>query len=772
VYDDSVLQQMLSAAEARLASLQVIDQTSILSHLGSITGATQQTSSFGLSLQGPPGAQAVTAANGATKQIVDTVKTGGDTTVGTTTAAPVQNVTTTVPQFNVPTATAPAPSTSLPTSFSVSASDILNEQMQLTSEVINLRLLIEGSLSDRILHTQVTDSDGKTHEISFIRPRTTVGFPITISADKRFKDAVAVVEVEVETSEKNNFSSNGESPIITALLPREKTYNVAAITDKNVSIGAGMVTQVAGVSGSFLFGRKTYYIVQDQDTIALTLNDDPSNIRRTGFMWQFRPVLGAPYVKPGLKQTFVQLAFPAPKSSGSFGNIRVKTYWRKFDQKTGILKEVVKNSLVDTQVPAPIPTFDMRQLVRLNATNLEDLGNGQMLVTLHGDFLGGTYVRVGSTILQAGSTGFTSEYTQIRFIAPIADLATKKTVLVARDGTETPLTISDPVIDLAGNPIRIKGIPPPSVTAIDESNSLLQIEFDPPVKTLPSMPLVLVIGGKVFGYSDAPISRQQGPIGSDYTVATNGLSAALPTAFLLSNPDVVVRPLMVDDRYFDKATLFEPSDEGVRFLLLAQTTKPQQKKKKEDTGQAGKAQKNDTQSAGTVKYLLYGRSLDDVSVVVPKADLQELGDGVDSESLRLLELDLAVAKTQKLVVLQHAGGRPFVVALPALPADPANPTKPDQPATGLKFQERVTVGADEAVIVGDGLTADTTVSFQKQPLTAKLSADGKSLKIAGLAAAGATAAAKTQDIDVKTGTSKPVTIKLEVVNTKVETVQK
>lgn len=149
------------------------------------------------------------------------MKSPNDNTVATTTTAPVQNVTTTVPQMNVPAATAPAPSTTLPSSFSVSASDILNEQMQLTYEIANLRLLLEGALNDRILKNAKTNN-------TVTKARTTIGFPITISPDSRFKDAVAMVEVEVETDPNQDLSANGQAPAVTALLPREKTYNVAA----------------------------------------------------------------------------------------------------------------------------------------------------------------------------------------------------------------------------------------------------------------------------------------------------------------------------------------------------------------------------------------------------------------------------------------------------------------------------------------------------------------------------------------------------------------
>jgi len=106
--------------------------------------------------------------------------------------------------------------------------------------------------------------------------------------------------------------------------------------------------------------------------------------------------------------------------------------------------------------------------------------------------------------------------------------------------------------------------------------------------------------------------------------------------------------------------------------------------------------------------------------------------------------------------------------VPALPAtDPAKDA-----SDGPKFQERVTVGADEAVVVGDDLGKVQKVMFQKQELTnVEKSDDGKSLKIKGLAAAGVTSVAKTQSIDLILPSGK-VTVKLEVVNSKVENVTK
>src|SRR6266481_3755407 len=72
VYDDSLLQQMLNAAEARLMSLQILDQTGISARLGAITGARQSISSFALSVAGPPLPGVTTTSNGATNSTVAT----------------------------------------------------------------------------------------------------------------------------------------------------------------------------------------------------------------------------------------------------------------------------------------------------------------------------------------------------------------------------------------------------------------------------------------------------------------------------------------------------------------------------------------------------------------------------------------------------------------------------------------------------------------------------------------------------------------------------
>ncbi len=232
------------------------------------------------------------------------------------------------------------------------------------------------------LKTVVT-RDGKVSEITVLRPRTTIGFPITISADNRFKNAVAVVEVEVETNQKADFSPNGEAPVITAGRGRLTTWRPVT---KNLSISGGMVYRWCFGVIFCLDGKHIYRSGPRYGALTLSVDhtnrydpckkDDQNSSRCVDFIWQFRPVLGAAYVKSGLKQTFVQLAFPSPATPSSFGTARVKTYWRKYkSEDRHSEKRLLRTLLIDNQSPNDISSFNMGQQPSppLNATNLEDL---------------------------------------------------------------------------------------------------------------------------------------------------------------------------------------------------------------------------------------------------------------------------------------------------------------------------------------------------------------------------------------------------------------
>jgi hypothetical protein len=799
VYDDSILQQMLSAAEARLASLQVLDQTGIASRLGALTGATQTINSFALSVQGPPIPQVVTTANGATNTSVagsqnsstqgtapsgPTSSTTSQTSTQNTTNAPVTNVVTTNPQITPPPVTAPAPTTSLPSAFSVSASDILNEQMQLTYEIANLRLLLEGSLNDRL----ISDPDKGLH---MVKPRVTLGFPITLKPDARHKDAIAVVEVVIEkvqcpqptvqkqgqqgdqqsqqqsgqtgqASEQSAQQQSGEQPAqqaedeeakseeqikkeaaeknakkngkpacddleindppaIVALLPRDKTYNVASLTDSSISIGAGVVTQVVGISGSFLHGRKTYYYVQDQDTVALTF--EPPQKNTVGFLWEFRPVLGARLLREGLKQTFVQLSFPSNWSAPSFGTVHIRTYWRDYDARKNLVKRIRPNSLVELNPPYPIPNYSMEQKPSaFDKASLEDLGNGQMLVNLDGRFLGGTYVRVGTTILGDGTAGFSSEYKRIRFVAPIADLASKNVVLVARDGTTWPIQLNNVNCKLRNRELAIKGY---TLKTLDDSNTQLSLTMavvtnnpspQPPTETpgiLPlhkDLPLVFLIGGKVFGYSDAPLRRDKEDV----------LTAVVPTSLLATNPLVSVRSLFTTDRYWRNAQIpiKEFAGGGVVPKIAALEAK--------------------TDSA---RYLIYGVKFGDKPQVLSPAGGKLLPFGQPAiPDMMTINLTKDQVKSQKQVVIAREDGFVYQIAVPSVEL-------PDATKSTIKPVQPITVGSNEVAFKGADFSTLQKVMFNDVELPLRKQTDGKVIWLSGLKPAGVTAAVKKQTLD-------------------------
>jgi hypothetical protein len=736
VYDDALLQQMLGSAQSHLASLQGFDQSGLSKAIGSVTGANQQIASFGIT-------------GGVQPPVIQT-------SYGNITSP-----------FAPPPANAPAPTTTLPSNPTPSASDILNEQLQITSEIANLRLLLEGSLSDQIMVAQTG------HQETFTKPRVTLGFPVVISPEQRYRNSVAIVEVLVETNSTNDASREGEPPSITALLPQEKTYNIAAISDKSASIGLGIATATAGAAGSFLWGHKQYFIVKDQDTLASQFQptdpeinlissqqplDPPINKRRLrAFAWQFRPVLGQPFVQAGVRQVFVQLAFPGPgiaPAVKSFGSVRIRTYWRRVDPKTGVLLWIVPGSLSEVSRPRPIANYDLHQkwgaVAAFNSTDLEDLGSGKMLVKLNGQLLPGSYLRIGSNIVQPGSAGAPSDLKTTRFVASISDLATLNTFVVSRDGTEYPLKIEPGGI----NQFRVDQ-QHVTVTPIDDTNILLRVPITNFITTEDTPP-ILLIGGKVFGYSDAPIDRDCNPAAGRCV-----LSVALPKDFLAANPVVSVKMLMLDENGLNQSnaavsrtfTIYPQSLAQEKVILLS----------------------HDSDFA---TYLLYSHDLKQATLLWPQCPatqvcLQPVNPAADDGTERMLRLPVALVKDPSSILLQRADSsdHPVLIAIPALPADASAAPDASSKSTAPKFQERVVVGGDEGTIVGDKLDSIVSANFGGKPLNI-VQKTPSALKINGLGASGASAVAKTQEVVLVNQAGNQIKVPLEVVSSRVEVVSK
>ena len=177
IYDDRSLQLILNAARAQLAALRPIDQTRLLGHLGNLQGASLTQSQFSLQQNdrhpqetSPQRVRVVLPRLQLTivrrprllsireqRYKTKLLRRPRVLTVQNVATQPV--VTPTAPTMS-------APTTSLPTTYGTSALNTLSEQMQLTYEIANLELLLEGPLSDRFV--------GNSRDL---KQHATIGFP-------------------------------------------------------------------------------------------------------------------------------------------------------------------------------------------------------------------------------------------------------------------------------------------------------------------------------------------------------------------------------------------------------------------------------------------------------------------------------------------------------------------------------------------------------------------------------------------------------------------
>lgn len=789
VFDDAMLQQMLQEAEAKLASLQAYEQTSL--KFGAVSGASQQVSGFGVNIQGAPipGLTVTDKSGTGSTDRTDKINAGGEITessLNTKTGQATEDIQKTIPQFSPPTAVAPAPGTTLPSNPTIAASRILNEQTQLSAQIQMLRLLLRGSLSSQFI---LPESNG-SGQLSKLK--TTLGIPITITPNRDYKNAVAIVEVEVEKKQdvggitltcldnnnspaekkstlkcKNSASeeadypiicnklkepeanesfgcslvvqvlncqksdgaaftckqgTGGEAPMITALLPQEKTYNVAAIKESNTSIGGGIATQIVGISASWLRGRKTYYLVQDQDTVALSFKPKENPENKVGFLWQFRPVLGQEFVLSERKYVFVQMAFPAPPlaRSGQIGTVKIRTYWRKYDRKKGIVGGIIPNSLREDDIPSwDIPRFSQNPTFAFNYSNLESLGGGKMMVNIGGKFLPGSYIRIGETVVTPKL-----DYSFLRFTATVNDLATKKVFLIAPNGEETRLVIDHwkTTIEKRESP-EVENV---KVETDDESNSKISMDLKEAVYLKER--LVIVAGGRVYQPSN--------PTGKTLTVI-------VPTASLVDNQSITLTSLVAPDGWAKSVPIpgFNGSSRNERLVIMEQ-------------------------KGDEFRFLLYGNRLRDLRIIKPDtgADIENLLLS-EIDTIRVVKMTKAAIQENKFLILQRSSERPFVIAIPSVEFKDKKPEP--------KMLERVLTNADEALVEGVNFNELDKVTFRGNEITFEKSEDLPGVKLTGLRAKNVTTGtASTQPLVFLFKSGYKVTVKLEVVNSKVENIPK
>jgi len=769
VYDNAALQQMLDSARARLASMQFLDSSAIAAHIGSLQGASMQQSGVSFSVNGPPIAGLQTTANtgntvtttsqgtSSTNNSGSTTTTTGNTTAtgttpGSTTSEQLavtgpsttatstgntQSVLTgpstqsvaTLAQQNPSAAPAPAMSTfTLPSNFSPSASNVLNEQMQLNSEVESLSLLLEGALSD-----QFYQQGG----VSFPKRRITIGIPVTIIPSKKYKGDVAEIDLTVSSV------VDCTPPAITAILPQDKTYNVASISSKSASIGGGVVTGVLTAGVNFAWQKQTYYIVQDQDTVALQYPSS-STSHSIQFGWQLRPVLGRPSVTSGMRTLFVQLALP-PEVCGQNDNlaaVSVATAWKRIDRKTNS----VDSHLID-------PVASSRYLIpKINAAPqigavIGPVDNGDGTVTVHlasTSYLQGTYIKIGTSIIAQGSPLALFDPSHIDFTVPAALLATQPAFLADRSGAYTK--IIDARIGQENNN-RCLTIDTPSMVPVTSSLGRLSVKVNLDTSNcfckeilngtgLGDLHFVAAIGNRVFGYRDAPINVDE---------SAGTLTFLAPVDLLRTSPSVmIVRPLWGEPfratasfsaplvPTIDKAPVVSKSSDNLQIALfgsnLQQLTPPP-----------------------GMKFNASGKSCD---VKGPLAT-------DDSNTARILCVPQALTSAMDQIPLRTASGDLLLIAMP---------TNPNKDTPTLDAHAPILAGkAVGLTFTGSHLDDFTGVKVGKATITgAKLAKDKKSIDVP-LTAAMVTAPSIELTFSFKD--SHPLVLVVQVIDRSIEVTQ-
>jgi hypothetical protein len=750
LYDERSLALMLQSVQARLANRDFFDQGSIAAALGKMQGARLDTSSFGLNLTTTPLPGIATTNNTGTTTTFNEAVTQPTSpanqptpfpgTVTTTNVLTPNTVTQTITQPSVaPTAPTLAPQSSafaFQPPFGLAPQTLLAQQLELTHNLENYRLLLEGSLTDRIINARGFAADGVTVNWVGPRVRAVAGFQISIDSLKQYENAVAEVEITVTTV--NPPDPGGHNPpSVVMLLPQENNYNVATVTKDSKQFGFGVAIQPINLGVAMQNQKETLYLVQDTDTIAFqrespkteTSPPDPQSVT---LGWQFRPVLGQKTVKAGQRQVFAVLALPVGDGFPCKATVKAHTHWRRYNSRNKSVGEVISGSsstqdLSDLDITSTFVNGEPLQPKPTKVASM-DAGQGNVLVTVAGSyFLPGTAIVMGDQIIDNAEKGlFLQGENNFRWLVSGQKLALVDDPFIAgRFGP--PVELRDPILanPLAAYRLGRLTISSVMVTPRDAENSELvatvvhTVPAPPPVAPAPgglAVPppqenLVLLVGGKTYGFSDAPLratSTTSVAAGGATARRTYQLEVVVPTRSLQVTRSVVVKRLFFGPRFRAEYLLG-----GAGIFSASKVTVLSSGSAGVKLGISGTGFTNDANT----------RVIVDGLTITPVG-----GGGVASlnwkdATLLVLTIPDPLSKSVKQIAITHGAAAPLIlpVTVPAPP--PPKPTVTSISPVGLNDQVYVTVA-------GTNLGSVDKVLFQGQILKSKnVSDDGTSMEV-------------------------------------------
>jgi hypothetical protein len=454
-FDNRSLALRVERLSASLANLKVVNQnfTDNLSALQQqSTVATTNSLTLGVKATpplapGPPAAAPAAAAAAA----------------GQTAEAPAN------PGSTVATGKPAAPAEAKP-GVALAAGDVLSDQLNLASQILNLETLYERSLSDRLF-------DGGA------RLQTVLGFQVSITAPPQFENCAAIVEIAVRlkppdevppAGEVEPAGENGSQPVsLVALIPQEKTYNAQTISSTANSIGGSAVASVFTLGFNRHGESRQMFIHRDSDTIAFERDSASTpqlfgeGTNATVFGWEFRPVLGRKTVAAGTRQMLAVIAVNAgDKGAPAATRLQVKTRtsWRRYhakNQTTSFNWRWMPWAIDGSQVVESEATVDIPNTAQIQDSlnpKIEEIrwvnsGPGRATIIVRGEnFFSGTRVVIGGQVRREDDGSLTlKSHRTLEFDTDMSVLANGDAVLSGRFGASTQLKMPEdkrPVVSL------------------------------------------------------------------------------------------------------------------------------------------------------------------------------------------------------------------------------------------------------------------------------------------------------------------------------------
>lgn len=429
-FDNRTLVLMLDTLNESLQRIQVVDQKALQTALGNISGTRVSDVSRAFTIQGGirPELTDVSTTNQSRVDVTGASPTITNTTGGTTSSTAKSPAVLPLIPWNFDSIAAPAN----PLPIGLNAGDLLNDQVNLTYQIFNLRMILDRSLSDRLL----LDVDYPTGGWQ-PRLQTVLGLNVSLDPQRDALDSAAIVRVHLKMERKivsAKFPDKFVRPDLVAMMPLEKTYNATALNTKSNAFGAAAVARMVSVGYSERRRGQLFYVFRDQDTVAF--NEMPSGKDSwLTFGWQFRPVLGRRTVAAGMRQLFAVVSLPLEDleaiEQGAVKLVaRVDTFWVKYDgekQSTTLANQVPFWSRMaylaslgttvspypsrrsrfgvemDTLIPATA-SFQQSLRPRIDEVEWKDVGGGQAAVSVKGrNFFAGTQMLMGGQVLGGGS---------------------------------------------------------------------------------------------------------------------------------------------------------------------------------------------------------------------------------------------------------------------------------------------------------------------------------------------------------------------------------